>query len=167
MSSDKALPFNSELAAEAGALLVERGEFLAVAESSAGGFISATLLSVPGASAFYLGGAVVYTGRSRGLVFERDALPPETRGATEDFAQRLALGARAKMRSEWGLAETGASGPSGNPYGDPAGHAWVCVARPDGSTATRHLLTGSDDRAANMVAYTDAAIELLVAELRS
>lgn len=155
----------TDLAAQAGAALIERREFVAVAESSTGGLISASLLSVPGASAYYLGGAVVYTGKSRGLVFERDELPPETRGATEDFAQRLALGAKAKMRSDWGLAETGATGPSGNPYGDPAGHSWVCVARPDGSTIARNVLTGSDDRAANMSAFSTAALELLLAEV--
>ncbi|MFT7599862.1 MAG: nicotinamide-nucleotide amidase [Acidimicrobiales bacterium] len=156
---------HTEVAMAVGAALIEREQFVSVAESSAGGLISATLLSVPGASAFYLGGAVVYTSRSRGLIFEKDELPPETRGATEDFAQRLALGAKTKMRSDWGLAETGATGPSGNPYGDPAGHAWVCVARPDGSTEARNVLTGSADRAANMSAFTEAALQLLLSTL--
>ncbi len=153
------------LAAAAGAALVQRDQKVAVAESSAGGLISATLLTVPGASAFYLGGAVVYTARSRGLLFGRDELPPDTRGATEGFVQHLSLGARREMRADWGLAETGATGPSGNPYGDPAGHAWVGVARPDGATTARNVSTGSDDRVANMVRFATAALTLLVEEI--
>lgn len=158
---------HTDLAARVGALLVERGQFVATAESSAGGLISATLLSVPGASAFCLGGAVVYTGRSRGLIFEKDALPADTRGATEAFAEHLAAGAAAKMRADWGLAETGATGPSGNPYGDPAGHAWVALCRPDGTTRAQHVLTGSNDRTANMERFTEAALTLLLDELSS
>ena len=156
---------HGDLAARVGQALIERAESVAVGESSAGGLISSTLLSVPGASAFYMGGAVVYTGRSRGLLFERDELPPEMRGATEDFACALALNAASRMRSDWGLAETGATGPKGNPYGDPAGHAWVAVRRPNGSTVARNVTTGSNDRAANMHTFTGAALELLLAEL--
>lgn len=156
---------HTDLAVRVGRALVDRSESVAVGESSAGGLISATLLSVPGASAFYMGGAVVYTGRSRGLLFERDELPPEMRGATEDFACALALNAASRMRSDWGLAETGATGPKGNPYGDPAGHAWVAVRRPDQTTVARNVTTGSDDRVGNMQAFTAAALELLLSEL--
>ena len=158
---------HSELAKTVGEALIRRRQFVAVAESSAGGLISATLLSVPGASAYYLGGAVVYTARSRGLLFEPDQLPADTRGATQGFAEHLARGAAAHMRSDWGLAETGATGPSGNPYGDPAGHAWVAVRRPDGTTVTRNVLTGDDDRAANMSRFTEAALGLLLEELNA
>jgi len=156
---------HTNLASQVGQALVDRKESVAVGESSAGGLISATLLSVPGASAFYLGGAVVYTGRSRGLLFDRDELPPDTRGATHDFACALALNAADRMRADWGLAETGATGPSGNPYGDPAGHAWVAVRRPDGTTVAHNVTTGSDDRATNMSAFAQAALELLLSEL--
>ena len=156
---------HAELAARVGHALIGRSESVAVGESSAGGLISSTLLSVPGASAFYMGGAVIYTGQSRGLLFERDELPAETRGATEQFACALALNAASRMRSDWGLAETGATGPKGNPYGDPAGHAWVAVRRPDGTTVARNVTTGTGDRAANMSAFTEAALELLLAEL--
>jgi len=156
---------HSDLAVRVGQALTDRNESVAVGESSAGGLISSTLLSVPGASAFYMGGAVIYTGRSQGLLFERDELPADIRGATEDFACALARNAASRMRSDWGLAETGATGPKGNPYGDPAGHAWVAVRRPDGTTAARNVTTGSNDRAANMQAFTAAALELLVSEL--
>lgn len=158
---------HSELAAAVGAALVDRGQFVAVGESSAGGLISATLLSVPGASAFYLGGAIVYTARSRGLLFQRDEIPSDVRGATQAFAELLAHRAAEKMRADWGVAETGAAGPSGNPYGDPAGHAWVAVQRPDGMTVARNVRTGDDDRTANMSAFTEAALEFLLEQLQS
>jgi nicotinamide mononucleotide (NMN) deamidase PncC len=63
------------------------------------------------------------------------------------------------MGTTWGIGEGGAAGPA-NPYGDPAGHAWLAVAGPDG-VRTRHLLTGEDDRPSNMVAFTAAALALL------
>ncbi|MEZ5225874.1 MAG: CinA family protein [Acidimicrobiales bacterium] len=156
---------HTDLAARVGMLLVDRGQFVATGESSAGGLISATLLSVPGASAFCLGGAVVYTGRSRGLLFADGELPADVRGGTEAVAVHLATAAASRMRADWGLAETGATGPSGNPYGDPAGHAWVALHRPDGTTRAQHVLTGDNDRAANMGRFTKAAITLLLDEL--
>lgn len=155
------------LAATIGAMLVERGEFVATAESSAGGLISATLLAVPGASRFCLGGAVVYTGKSRGLLFAKGELPSDTRGATQAFAEHLAVAAATRMDADWGLSETGATGPSGNPYGDPAGHAWVAVRRPDGTTRARQISTGDNDRVANMNRFTAAALSLLSDELRA
>jgi nicotinamide-nucleotide amidase len=152
-----------DLADRAGSALRTRKERIAVAESSAGGLISAALLSVGGASSYYLGGAVVYTGRSRPLVL--DTVPEGTRGATEEFARLLALGAKARMGADWALAETGATGPAGNPYGDPAGHAWVAVARPDGGVAVRNLRTGDADRVSNMAAFTHGALTLLLDQL--
>lgn len=143
-----------------GALLKERGETVAVAEGSAGGLISAALLSIPGASAYYLGGAVVYT-RQASVAWMSGAVetPHKMRGATEVFAQYLARSCRVKVEATWGVGEAGAAGPP-NPYGDPAGHCWVAVAGP--SEATRHLLTGIDDREDNMVAFAVGALQLLL-----
>jgi nicotinamide-nucleotide amidase len=149
----------------AGKSLRERGETVAVAEGSAGGLVSAALLSLPGASAYYQGGVVVYTAAAyrawiRGAV---DA-PGRLRGATETFALHLAQTAAAKLGTTWGVGEAGAAGPS-NPYGDPAGHCWVAVAGP--RTATQHLLTGDEDRPRNMVAFAITALDLLVATIES
>jgi nicotinamide-nucleotide amidase len=141
-----------------GALLRERGETVAVAEGSAGGLISAALLSVPGASAYYVGGAVVYT-RQASVAWMSGAIetPHGMRGATEVFAQYLARSTAKKLDATWGLGEAGAAGPP-NPYGDPAGHCWLAVAGP--VEATRNLLTGSDEREPNMVAFAAAALQL-------
>jgi nicotinamide-nucleotide amidase len=139
-------------------ILRERGDTVAVAEGSAGGLISAALLSVPGASAYYLGGAVVYTAAaSRAWMAGPIAVPAGMRGATEAFATYLAASASARLGTTWGIGEAGAAGPP-NRYGDPSGHTWIAVAGP--RTASRNVLTGLDDRSENMIAFTLAALEL-------
>ena len=155
-----------EVAAQAGALLKARGETVAIAEGSCGGLVSAALLAVPGASAYYVGGTVIYTlAASRALIAGEVPVPDGMRGASEPFARYLAESITAKLGTTWGIGEGGAAGPTGNRYGDPAGHAWFAVHGP--APATRHLLTGDDDRARNMVAFATAAVALLVRQLES
>ncbi|MEO6122689.1 MAG: CinA family protein [Ilumatobacteraceae bacterium] len=150
----------SEPAQRVGALLRDRKETVAVAEGSAGGLISAALLSVPGASAYYLGGTVVYTAAaSRAWMQGAIETPAKLRGATEGFAAYLAESVAVKLGATWGIGEAGAAGPA-NPYGDPAGHSWISIAGPTG-VISRHLLTGIDDRSDNMVAFAVAALDLL------
>ncbi len=150
-----------DIAARLGTLLRERGDTVAVAEGSAGGLISAALLSQPGASAYYLGGTVIYTAAAgRAWMAGAVEVPPGMRGASEPFATYLAASVRLKVDATWGIGEAGAAGPA-NPYGDPAGHTWLAIDGP--RSATRRLLTGSDDRAANMVAFASAGLELLSA----
>jgi nicotinamide mononucleotide (NMN) deamidase PncC len=127
--------------------------------------VSAALLSVPGASAFYIGGTVIYTMQAnRALLAGMVEAPRAMRGASEEFARYLAESVAGKLVSTWGVGEAGAAGPP-NRYGDPAGHSWVAVAGP--AAATRHVLTGLDDRAANMEAFAEAALSLLVDTLDS
>ena len=152
------------VAARVGQALKDRGETVGVAEGSCGGLVSAALLAVPGASAYYAGGAVVYTlAASRAFLAGAVEAPPGMRGASEEFATFLARSAVAKLGCTWGIGEGGAAGPTGNRYGDPAGHAWLAVAGP--TEATRHVLTGTDDRLANMTAFAVAAVTLLGAQL--
>jgi len=143
-----------------GARLKARGESVAVAESSAGGLIAAALLSVAGASAYFLGGAVVYTAKARWALLE---LPREAvagmRSASEPYALLLARTARERFGATWGLSETGAAGPTGNPYGDAAGHSCLAISGPVELAIT--LETGVDDREANMRAFAAAALRLL------
>lgn len=153
----------AEPARHIASLLRERGETVAVAEGSAGGLISAALLSVPGASAYYLGGAVVYTGAaSKAWMSGAVDAPRGMRGATEVFATYLARSAAIKLGATWGIGEAGAAGPA-NPYGDPAGHSWFAISGPVEST--RNVLTGLDDRAENMVAFALAALSLFAETL--
>jgi PncC family amidohydrolase len=147
-------------AAAVGARLKARGETVAVAESSAGGLISAALLAVPGASAYFVAGGVVYTGASKQtLMGVSDAAMASARAATETHALHLADAARTRMETDWGIGETGAAGPSGNRYGDPPGHSCIGVSGPTRRATT--VETGSAERAANMMAFALAALNLL------
>ena len=131
-----------------------------MAESSAGGLINAALVAVPGASKFYLGGAVIYTKAGRtALMGIESAEMKGMRSASEPYAKLLAARVRAKLGATWGLAETGASGPTGNSYGDAAGHACIAVSGPVDAVIT--VETGSTDRAANMREFTRRALALL------
>jgi nicotinamide-nucleotide amidase len=156
-------PRLTELGTTIGEALKRRGETVGIAEGSAGGLISATLLAVPGASAYYAGGAVVYTRAAiKGFMAGPVEVPTGMRGATEGFAAYLAESVAAKLGCTWGLSEAGAAGPP-NPYGDPAGHCWVGLYGP--VVTTEHVLTGEEDRPTNMVAFATAALELLLANL--
>ena len=120
----------------------------------------AALLSVPGASAYYLGGAVVYTVASRrALVGITDDDMKGIRAASEPYALLLAGRVRDKHGATWGLSETGAAGPTGNRYGDPAGHTCIGLVGPVEKAVT--LRTQSADRHANMRAFSARALELL------
>jgi nicotinamide-nucleotide amidase len=134
---------------------------VAVAESSSGGLISAALLAVPGASAYFLGGAVVYTGRARMrlLGLAREAVTG-MRSSSEPYALLLARSIREQFGADWSVAETGAAGPTGNSYGDAAGHSCLAVSGPVELVIT--LETGRADRAANMTAFAAAALDLLL-----
>lgn len=143
-----------------GAILKGRGQTVAVSESSAGGLISASLLSVPGASAYFLGGGVVYTRVARSaLLGITDAEMKGIRSSSEPYAQLLARTVRHRFGATWGIAETGASGPTGNSYGDKAGHTCLAVSGPIERIIT--LETGSSDRVANMRAFSAALLDLL------
>jgi nicotinamide-nucleotide amidase len=149
---------------KAAALLTARRETIAVAESSTGGLLSAALLSVPGASAYFIGGAVVYTKQARfALLGIDDAAMQGLRSSTEPYATLLANTVRTRHKATWGLSETGASGPTGNSYGDAAGHTCVAIAGPRSRTLT--LETGSPDREANMRRFAALALTTLIETL--
>jgi nicotinamide-nucleotide amidase len=140
--------------------LKARGETLAVSESSGGGLIAAALVAQGGASAYFLGGAVVYTAQAReALLGITPADMTGMRSASEPYARLAAERLRARIGADWALAETGASGPTGNRYGDAAGHCCLAVAGARPRAAT--LETGSSDRAANMRAFALEALALL------
>jgi nicotinamide-nucleotide amidase len=152
------------LAETIAARLKARSETIAVAESSTGGLISAALLAVPGASAYFVGGAIVYTRQAKSLLLAvGDGALSEFRPATEPHALLLARRAQVQFAATWGLGETGAAGPSGNRYGDPAGH--TCFAIAGTTERVRTLETGLSDRLANMRAFAVAGLEMLAGTL--
>ncbi len=149
-----------DMAETIGAKLKDRKETVAVAESSSGGLVSAALLSVGGASAYYMGGGVIYTGKARMSLLE---IPREAvagmRSASEPYALLLARTVRERFGATWGVSETGAAGPTGNGYGDAAGHTCVAISGPIEVVTT--IETGSGDRKANMEAFAAAVLRLL------
>jgi len=148
------------LAAAVGSLLTRLRHTVGVSESSAGGLISAALLAIPGASAYFQGGGVIYTQNARrGLLGVGDESVKGIRSSTEAYALVGARAIREKLGTTWGLAETGATGPTGNRYGDAAGHACIAVTGPVERVIT--IETGRADREANMWAFTRAALDLL------
>jgi len=154
----------ASLAGEVASRLVARGETIAVAESSTGGLISAALLGLAGASAYFRGGAVIYTQHAReGLLQITAEDMAGIRAASEPYARLLAARMRERLGADWGLSETGATGPTGNRYGDAPGHTCLAVA---GKVArARTLETGRDDRGANMRTFARTALELLIEAL--
>ncbi|HTP76643.1 MAG TPA: CinA family protein [Rhizomicrobium sp.] len=148
------------LAETVGARLKARKETIAIAESSSGGLLSAALLAVPGASAYFLGGAVVYTAKARVMLMDihRESVTG-MRSASEPYALLLARTARERFSATWGLSETGAAGPTGNPYGDAAGHSCIALSGPLEHAIT--LETAQSDRVENMRAFAKRALELL------
>jgi nicotinamide-nucleotide amidase len=152
------------IAEQIAAKLVARKQTIAVAESSTGGLIAASLLAVPGASAYFLGGAVVYTRDARRVLMDiTDETMKGIRSASEPYAKLLAEQTRARFATDWALSETGAAGPTGNRYGDAAGHSCMAVAGARTSVIT--LETASNDRAGNMQVFAATALKLLLREL--
>jgi PncC family amidohydrolase len=153
------------MAEKVGGLLKARGETVAVSESSTGGLISAALLAVPGASAYFVGGGVIYTHQARAALLRvRLEDHPGMRPATEPYAVLCASAIRDLLGTSWGLGETGATGPTGNRYGDAAGHCCIAVAGPRARSIT--LETGRTGRADNMERFAQAALELFEEILR-
>ena len=154
------MPDLTSMAASVGALLKETEQTLAVTESSCGGLLSACLVSIPGASAYYRGGAVVYTRfAQKGLLQVPDSAMTGIRASSEPYALLNARTVRESLDTTWALSETGASGPTGNSYGDSAGHACIAVTGPVERAIT--LETGDDNREANMWVFAKAAFDLL------
>ena len=152
------------LAETAAALLRRRQQRIAVAESSTGGLISSALLALPGASDYFLGGAVVYTVKSR-MVFLGlgDSDLAGMRPSTEAYALLAARRVRERFGADWSIGETGATGPTGNRYGDAPGHS--CIAVVGATERAITIETRQSDRIANMRAFAAAALRLLAETL--
>lgn len=150
----------SSHATEVADILKARKQTVGVAESSTGGLISASLLAVPGASAYYLGGTIIYTLKARrDLLGLAQAEIDRQKPLTDEYVSLCADTIRTRLGATWGIAELGATGPAGTPYGHPPG---ICVLAVSGPVnLTRRLETGSPDREGNMQVFMRAAIELL------
>ncbi|MBD20917.1 MAG: damage-inducible protein [Rhodospirillaceae bacterium] len=152
------------MAANVAALLKERKCRLSVVESSAGGLISASLLSIPGASGYFVGGGIIYTRDARRALLGANEEVASMRGSCEEYALAAAKIIKEKLKTDWALCETGASGPSNNSYGDDAGHCCIAITGPIELAIT--IETKSQQREQNMWHFASAALDLLEATLR-
>ena len=142
-------------------LLIESNHTIGIAESSSGGLIAAHLLAIPGASRYFLGGSVIYTRvAQRNLLGVNDEQMKGLRASTEQYASLNAKTIRELLGTTWGLSETGATGPTGNRYGDSAGHSCIGVSGPLSRTKT--LETAGEQREENMVSFTKASLAFLI-----
>src|ERR1700730_6882935 len=152
------------IAEKIAAKLIARKQTIAGPESSTGGLISASLLAVPGASAYFLGGGVIYTRDARRILMD---IPDEAmkgiRSASEPYAKLLASQIRQRFATDWGLSETGATGPTGHRYGDAAGHSCMAAAGPVTASTTQE--TGSAERVVNRELFASTALNLLLQNL--
>lgn len=166
MSITSDLPSRSVLATRIGATLRERGQTVAVAESAAGGLVSAALLAIPGASAFFVGGTVVYSrpaGKSLLGLTASDMVG--MRAETEPYAVLVAGKIRQCLQTSWGIGESGAAGPTGSRYGDAPGH--VCVAVVGDAAVSRTIENASADRPQNMDVFARQLLQLFDEVLQS
>ena len=155
----------TELANRVGARLKERGETVAVAENSAGGLVSAALLAVPGASAYFVGGAVPLLPPCRRRRFWacRIARRPNRARRPSRTRWMLANTIRERLSTTWGLAETGTR-PVRPAIATAMPRATPAWPRGPSERATT-LKTGSGNRAANMDALACAGLRLFLEAL--
>lgn len=127
-----------------GMLLKQRGETLALAESCTGGYLSHLVTSIPGSSAYYIGGVVSY---ANAVKMEELGIPSdmlELNGAvSKPVVERMAEGVRQALRSDWAVATTGVAGPEGGTPEKPVGTVWLAVAGPDGVTSSVGVFMGT------------------------
>ena len=149
-----------KLSSEIANLLKKNKQTVSVIESSSGGLISSALLSQKGASSYYMGGQVIYTLQSikaiTGLRM-RELKEKNIRSSSEPFALLIAQKARGLYETDWAIGESGAAGPTGNGYGDPAGY--TCFAVAGKQERTSHIYTNSEIRIENMEGFAKAALE--------
>jgi nicotinamide-nucleotide amidase len=126
-----------------GALLRDRHQTLATAESCTGGLLGSRITDVPGSSAYYLGGGVCYTATSKTAIAGVDpALIAQHGEVSEEVATALARGIRERFATTWGVGITGIAGPTGGTPEKPVGTVHIAVSGPDGDSHRKLLWQG-------------------------
>ena len=149
----------SSLCADIASTLVTSGHSVSIAESSTGGLIAANLLSVAGASSYFRGGSVIYARESRHAFLDLDVIKLKgLKPLTEPMVAEFAHAARLKLDATWGIAELGAAGPAGTPYGHAPGTSVIGISGPVDASIT--VETFSENREENMALFTEAALTL-------
>jgi nicotinamide-nucleotide amidase len=121
-------------------LLRAASETIAVAESCTGGLVCARLTERPGSSEVFRGGLVVYSNEAKiALAGVDPALIADHGAVSQEVAEALADGARARLDADVGVGVTGIAGPGGTSPGKPVGLVWLSVSHRDGRRLTRSV----------------------------
>ncbi len=158
---------NDELAFNLGELLVARGEKVAVSETTAGGLISARMLSVPAASRWFDGGIVPYAGAQRWeqLGLDRE-IAREHGSVSPQWVAATAEGLKKAMGPAWAVAESGIAGPQGSRRSPkPVGSVVMAVTGPNGTVTEEHVFPGS--RVEVMMRISQRVLELLTEQVKA
>lgn len=153
---------NDELAAKLGELLMARNEKVAVSETTAGGLISARMLSVPGASRWFDGGIVPYAGAQRWEQMGLDREIAREHGAVSpQWVAATAEGLKRALGPAWTVAESGIAGPQGSRRSPkPVGSVAIACSGPNGTVTEETVFPGT--RAEVMAQISQRVLELLV-----
>ncbi len=146
------------------AALVARGQTLAVGESCTGGGLGGRLTAMPGASEWFVGGAITYSDAAKTSLLGVDPVVIATSGAvSRDCAEQMADGARRITGATWGVGITGIAGPDGGTPDKPVGLVWIGIAGPDGVQVHQHHLVRTDREGVRRRAQTAALHHLRIA----
>lgn len=155
---------NSNLAAEAGRLLIEQELMVCAAESCTGGLLMSTLTDVPGSSAYVMGGVVTYSNPVKERLIHVTHRTLMSHGAvSEPTAREMAIGVRDLFGADVALSITGIAGPGGDTPDKPVGLTYIAIASDNGLEARKFIW--DRDRAGNKLLSVDAALRLLIEHL--
>ncbi len=138
-----------------GRLLKEKKQTLSLAESCSGGLIAHLVTSVPGSSAYFMGGVVSYSYESKTKMLGVTNETLEKFGAvSEEVVTQMAIGAKKEFNTDWAVSASGIAGPDGGMEGKPVGTVWIAVAGPNGVKAKKFKFGGDRERNISVTAIT-------------
>ncbi len=158
---------NDELAIAVGEALMARAEKVATSETTAGGLMAARMLSVAGASRWFDGGIVPYSGAHRWeqLALDRE-IAREHGAVSEEWVRATAEGLRAAMGTAWAVAESGIAGPQGSRRSPkPVGSVAIAIAGPDGTVSEEQVFPGT--RVQVMEQIVERCLKLLLEQIQA
>lgn len=151
---------NDNMGIAIGRLLTHSGKTMATAESCTGGSIAQLITSNAGSSAYFKGGVVAYSNEIKHQLLAVPMDIIERHGAvSEEVAERMAIGARAALNSDFAVATTGIAGPDGGSDEKPVGTVWIAVAGPAGILSKKYVFKHNRER--NIIRSTHTALNML------
>jgi nicotinamide-nucleotide amidase len=164
--ADRVYSRNGEaLESVVGGLLRQAGTTLVVAESMTGGMLAERITSVPGSSAYFLGGFLTYTNAMKVELLGVSAeLLAEHGAVSKEAAEAMAVGARRRTGATYAIAITGVAGPDSGGENAPVGTTYIAVADSAGCEVWQRQFLGDRQRIRSFAAQT--ALDVLRRRIR-